>query len=343
MAQIIAWLNQTETVGPNWSDTEWELLKKVARIHGVAAMLHKKIGAERLPEPIQVWLAQQYDFNQQRITRLQSELQTILARFNSAGIPLIPLKGAVLTAVYYQDPGQRPTADLDLLIRPEDLTHSLNLLTQLGYEIEKRNWKHAILSNPANRAVISFEVEHPDNPRRIDLHLACREMFSGPVIDLTAEMWATATERRLLGERTYLISPEMLWRHLLLHTSSNIWNGVLRLINLIDIITLEKTLPSETTLIRWDNEAEVRFNYPARSFCQRYFQRQGRQRLLKHSETAVPPSFQRWLAGQDLVSRSRLHPETKGDYLARLAILYWGRPQNMLAASRFLFSQLKKP
>ena len=347
LAQIVSWLFRSERPNePEWLHEEWELFKRAAFIHGVAPLLHERLKTGAIPEEIKGWLARQYENNHRRVGQMQADLQLILAHFAAAGIPLMPLKGALLAAVYYQDIALRPTADIDLLIHPPDLNASLDVLARLGYEVEKSNWKHAILSRPDNRSVVSYEVEHADNPRRIDLHVACQEMFSGPVVDITAEMWEAAVEGQLLGEQAQILKPEMLWLHLLLHTSNNVWNGVLRLINLVDIACVQETARFEPTalarLIPHENPANARFLYPALSFCGRYLPQPDYQTLLEQCETAVPRPFREWLGGQDLLSRSRLREETRGEYLARLFVLYWGRPKDLMAAVRFLPALLKK-
>lgn len=344
LEQIVCRLSSAEVSnGPDWSEETWAVFKRAAFIHGVAPLLHDRLKTGPLPEQIKAWLEWQYESNEKRVGQIQADLQAVLAQFSAAGIPLMPLKGALLASDYYQDRGLRPTADIDLLIHPPDLQAGLEVLARLGYEVEKSNWKHAILSRPDNQAVVSYEVEHADNPRRIDLHVACQEMFSGPVADITAEMWANAAKGKLLGEQALILKPEMLWLHLLLHTGSNIWNGVLRLINLVDIACVQETAALEPAglapLIASQAPEKCRFFYPALFFCRRYLPQTGSPMLLEQCETAVPPSFRRWLAGQDLLSRSRLREESRWDYLARVFVLYRGRPKDLTAAVRFLLQQ----
>jgi len=59
-------------------------------------------------------------------------LERIAARFNKAGVPLMALKGAALNLTLYDRPDARPMADLDLMIRPEDVDQAFALLEELG-------------------------------------------------------------------------------------------------------------------------------------------------------------------------------------------------------------------
>lgn len=62
-----------------------------------------------------------------------AELTKISRLFNDAGIPLIPLKGVVLSNVLYKDPCIRCSCDLDILVRPEDIERSEEILRHIGY------------------------------------------------------------------------------------------------------------------------------------------------------------------------------------------------------------------
>jgi len=59
-------------------------------------------------------------------------LERIAERSNKAGVPFLVLKGAALNLVLYERPDDRPMGDLDLLIKPEDLDRTLELLAALG-------------------------------------------------------------------------------------------------------------------------------------------------------------------------------------------------------------------
>jgi hypothetical protein len=49
------------------------------------------------------------------------------------GIPSLPLKGPALGQALYGKPGRRPSADIDLLLRAEDLDEGVEVATRLGY------------------------------------------------------------------------------------------------------------------------------------------------------------------------------------------------------------------
>ena len=67
-----------------------------------------------------------------RNIRMMHLLERIAAAFNEADMPLMVLKGAALNLVLYERPDERPMADLDLLVRTEQVERSLELLEAIG-------------------------------------------------------------------------------------------------------------------------------------------------------------------------------------------------------------------
>ena len=72
--------------------------------------------------------------------RLQARFEAwreLLADFAAAGLPVIALKGFVLSQALYGDPFRRVSCDVDLLVRPEDRARADALLVDLGFDRSK--------------------------------------------------------------------------------------------------------------------------------------------------------------------------------------------------------------
>ena len=67
-----------------------------------------------------------------RNMRMMHLLERIAAEFNKADVPLMALKGGALYLTLYEQPDERPMADLDLMVRPEDIDKALPLLEGVG-------------------------------------------------------------------------------------------------------------------------------------------------------------------------------------------------------------------
>ena len=329
------WLNEPLPQNPNWSPKLWETFQFASRVHGVAPLLYEKLnGADWLDSSLKAWLAEQYAFNAQRLAKMQGELKEILALFNRHGLSILPLKGSILAEEFYKPAGLRPMADLDVLLRPEDLAMSTQLLAQLGYQQDVVHWKHLSFIKPDNRQVVSKDCEHPDNPRGLEVHLYCRESFGGPTVELTQMMWQRAYPGNLLGESTLIPDLEALWLHLLAHTSYHMWQGKGRLIHLVDLARVTPRINHPLLLL---NTVEARFTYPGLVLLKKYFPAALDDALLAAQQVRVSSSFQGWAAALDLVNTSYLNPKPPGLYLVKALKFTEGRPSEVLQALRFAF------
>ena len=103
-----------------------------------------------------------------------------------AGIEVMPLKGALLTTMAGPEAAARPMADLDLLVHPADRAGLGAVLAALGYrhapEANPRP-THDVFLDPGGGRIVSFEGEHPDNPRRVEVHVEVKRHLWGWVDD----------------------------------------------------------------------------------------------------------------------------------------------------------------
>lgn len=322
---------------PAWPPETWAQCQRVCHLHGVAAYLHHTLRpATWLETDFRDWLAGQHQANQQRIAKMQAELAEILAVCGRHNLPVMPLKGAILTAHYYDSPGLRPMADLDLLIRPADLEPISQLLAQIGYVPQVTHWKHTEFSRPDNRQVVDATCEHPDNPRKLEIHCYCRESFGGLTVELTDAMWESATSGRLLDQPAILPTPTALVGQLLIHATYHLWQGRGRLIQLLDLVMLESKRRSDlTTLNAWLNHYEARFSYPALLMWHKYFPSTVNQSLVARQRGRVSDRFHRWADSLDLVNSSYLNPKPPGLYTVKAIRFSEGRPRELLQIIRF--------
>lgn len=71
-----------------------------------------------------------------RASSMVAELARIVEAFRAADLPLLALKGPVVSQQLYGHPGLRVFGDLDLLVDPRQLRSSESLLARLGYRDE---------------------------------------------------------------------------------------------------------------------------------------------------------------------------------------------------------------
>ena len=98
---------------------------------------------------------------------MEKQLREIVAAFNDEGVRILVLKGPALGRTAYSDPALRPSSDLDLLVRPDDMVQSCAILEDLGYKCEAR------LFDADETLYKDEKFVHLDNPRNyraIELH-----------------------------------------------------------------------------------------------------------------------------------------------------------------------------
>lgn len=332
---MVVWLIEASPQDPGWSEYTWQTFKRAGVIHGVGPLLYRTLSGRDWLEPdIEGWLEQQYTLNQARINRMQQEGQAILAGFAADNIPAIPLKGLVLSQKYYPDPALRPMSDLDFLIAPHDFGRCLKRLEKLGYRPQQTSWKHIQFVKPDNGRVVSPAADHPDNPRWVEVHLACREMFGGPVYDLTGRMWDGAIEDDFLGRRARLLPPDLMWLHQAIHTSADLWRGQGRLIQLVDLLRLTPQAPDLASTVK---QVDGRFIYLSLSLLKRTFPQAVDDAIFEDGQSRVSSAFRRWADSFDLVNASHINPDPRPVYVMQVLRFNEGRWRELLQALRYIF------
>ena len=225
-------LARPTSIAPEWSDFEWQMARAVAAIHGVSPLLSGTLRWRGPPE----WndfLVQQKAQTAARHTRIEQLLRLIHASASSENLCLVALKGAELHAMGLYAPGERPMADVDLLVRAMDKERTTRLLESLGFHAYFTSQRHTAFKRH-DYAVNWALGEHADNGLKIELHEHIREALPLDTADVT--QWVFPTPGRP-GLNPYQ-SRASLMSHLLLHAAGNMANRALRLLQLHDLALL---------------------------------------------------------------------------------------------------------
>ena len=81
-----------------------------------------------------------------RHIRIAELLQRIDEHGRAEGIAAVALKGAALHAIGLYEIGERPMADIDLLVRPADAGRMARLLESLGLHETSASWKERVFT-----------------------------------------------------------------------------------------------------------------------------------------------------------------------------------------------------
>jgi hypothetical protein len=179
-----------------------------------------------------------YVENSLRNTRFHAELTRVATALREDGLAPVLLKGGALLLTVYDDPGERPFGDLDLLVRPDELEAAAAVMRRLGYRLDQayqpesfyRAHHYHLIFRHAARPWLCFEIHW-------DLSL--------PIMDVAFNVDGLR-RRAVLAKRDDLEilvpSPGDALLLLALHAGLN---GFARLGLIRDVATLADTDPTE--------------------------------------------------------------------------------------------------
>jgi hypothetical protein len=241
-------LAQPGTPMPTWTELEWRLASAAAVVHGVSPLLCR-FSTWQHP----AWrrfLVDQRQHVIQRHERIAALLSRIDAGAREAGLPMVALKGAALHALGLYTPGDRPMADVDLLVDDAHADATAALLLTLGYEESFAQWKHRVFK-PTSGDAFACLGEHRDTPINIELHTRIHERLPITTVDITAQVGPRQSHP---GINPYP-SNGALMSHLLLHAAGNMCGRSLRLLHLNDIALLATRMVPADWEVLWAGES----------------------------------------------------------------------------------------
>ncbi len=234
--RLAAALSGGAQLEPDWDEIEWRVARAVVVIHGISPLLATRL---TWPGPAgwRAFLDSQRGHTATRFHRMTALLNAINRRAVRAGVAFIPLKGAALHAIGVYAAGDRPMADIDLLVKPQDLLPMNRLLVELGYRTVSASEQEQVLV-PAAGPRASHPTEHADNGITIELHASIRWPMPVRQVDITSTLWPSAPHP---GSNGYP-SLGSLMGHLLMHAAVNMQLRILRMIQLHDMALLAPRL-----------------------------------------------------------------------------------------------------
>ncbi len=115
---------------------DWPLTLRLAATHRLGPLLHQRLAARApgaAPPETLAALAGQTRTAAVRAVHMRDALHRLLARFEAAGIPALPMRGPALADQVYTEPDRRLADDLDLLLDRADLYRARDLLAAEGW------------------------------------------------------------------------------------------------------------------------------------------------------------------------------------------------------------------
>jgi Uncharacterised nucleotidyltransferase len=139
-------------------------------------------------------------------------------------------------------PGERPMADIDLLVRPADAQRAAEMLAAVGYVQTAATWQHQVFEPAQYAATAALPVgEHADYPVKVELHTRIAERMPLTEAAITERVFPLHPEP---GLNPYPSSNALLL-HLLLHAAGDMSGRALRLMHLHDIARIAARATAE--------------------------------------------------------------------------------------------------
>jgi len=226
-------------VEPDWCESEWLLARAAAAIHGVSSLLSTVLRWHG-PAGWAQFLREQRTHTASRHQRICDFLMTIDGRTRAAGVPALALKGPALHALGLYEGGERPMADIDLLVREQDIARTESILAALGFRQTYATWKDQTFELINFRPPGRFG-ENAANDIKIELHARVGDTLPLRAVDISDLVFQPHACPGLNGYP----SKGALMTHLLLHAAGAMASRALRLLNLHDIALLSTRMSCE--------------------------------------------------------------------------------------------------
>lgn len=191
-------------------------------------------GVKKQGVPCQ-WLEEQKQAQSMCLYRyvlLEDALKKIGAALDRAGIPWLPLKGAVIRSLY-PEPWMRTSSDVDVLVHEEDLDRAVAALeAETSFRAKTRDYHD-----------ISLYSEHV----LLELHFSILEGLDN-IDPLLRRVWEYAVPT---GEGCrHTMTPEFQMFHILAHMSYHLLHGGLGIRPFLDLWLLEKRAAFDPETLR---------------------------------------------------------------------------------------------
>jgi len=154
------------------AELDWDHILDGARRHRVASLLLSGLqgsGSPHLPQRVVSELRQQALSAAKESLAQMAEIGRLAPMFARAGIRVLGLKGVVLSAQLFANPGLRNPRDIDLLVSPGEFASAESVLLEAGYDRSG-----AILSPRQNAAYLRWVKDvgyvNPVTGSRVELH-----------------------------------------------------------------------------------------------------------------------------------------------------------------------------
>ena len=247
--------------------TAWDELPGQAELHGMGPLLWHHLKKANLSVPLETQRIISGLYLRHRRWN-EANAQTVLAitsLLEKVGIRAILLKGLGLAYEYYPDPAMRPSSDIDLLLKTDEILPALDLLKDAGFRIlTPQTWisdllprEIKILPPLSTGLVVPIELHHHD-PR----HRAARAYKQDDEFECFNKLsHSISIENKMVRVPDAMDTLEFLYRHFRRHLLLATVEKPIQLKWMADIVTVVEHHSTEMDwqTVKENNPALVRY------------------------------------------------------------------------------------
>jgi hypothetical protein len=243
---------------------DWNSFLEKARQNGVSPIIFLRWNEIKnrftdVPSRISEDLGKDYYLNAAINTLIFEELRTVLNAFKESGIPMIVLKGAALASTVYNNLALRPMADIDLLVKKEDLLLADERLNALGYRPSDRSADDINLSS-SYLTSLDYRNSSRNSPSfHLHWHFVNSTVPNESYInDVKMDhIWRDAEKAEIAGVETLVMAPH----HLVIHLSEHALRVTHSLNKLIFYCDIDKSVNYYRSRLDWNKLVEESIDF----------------------------------------------------------------------------------
>jgi putative nucleotidyltransferase-like protein len=205
---------------PDPEKIDWPSLLDLAHAHAVIPMLYTALQNAPVPDSVSDELRSRFAQSVRWSLAQSAELVRLAALFEKLGIPMIALKGPMLSQYLYGDLASRMSGDIDVLVKAEDVLVMRDTLISNGYRATNSlPWNSRSACLRLRGREMAF-----DSPSgvSVDMHWRLLPPNFASVFDIT-DPWQFLRMESLAGQQIQTLAPETQLLFLCAHSSKHMF------------------------------------------------------------------------------------------------------------------------
>jgi hypothetical protein len=227
---------------------DWPYLLRLARKHRFRPLLYQHLNrtsAEAVPVAVLSQLQERFQENLRRNLRLTRELFNLLSLFKTEEIHAVPYKGPALALSFFGSLALREFTDLDIVVSATDIVRATSILRASGYQPQFQFGSAQEVSFFHHQCEHRFH--HRDKQIYVDIHWRFAPRYfsfePGPLRDRLQTL-------SLSGREMQVYSPEDQFLLLSVHASKHLWDRLLWICDLAQLVRVQSGLDWDAILSR---------------------------------------------------------------------------------------------